>query len=592
MDGAASKASFFARNAHAIKSTTTPTLAISETSKPKEESKSRVLNRMSTTTVLVATVSDRHVGATNSNNMPSTPKQTDWADSDDDADFYAAFTATEDPRVSTLKNKVALKESRIEELEATVETKDIRIAQLEGFVEEKVGQLVGLEAEVEEKDARIEELKNDNHTQHLYVQELVAEVDEKARRIEQLEGELDMKAARIHELELESMSDTQASTEDLDTPNTTVADKSESPATVPDHVPAKYETADAEPTVDAKPTLSEELIVSFVDEASPDPAEKDMSGPAVNESKFPQLWSPDAPRKVLPPVEKPKILKMAIDMSKYDKKASVKMPQVAVASNARGAQTSTWGQAGRQHRTKTAAVPKIEPHKDIRHMPHMERAIFANGPDVTVTMGRTKLATLPKYILMQCSEKANNYFVGHPDATTFDLPTGCMDSDAAKAHLQWMDEMTYQGRVYSITLNADEKFDERNLRICQAARVLGMNNTYVGHFTKILCDRVRSNRSSLEFMSMICEVAYPENDPIFDCLANNLFNQQLSKALRVPAELEQLQAKYPVLKEKMDNIGQRVKNNRAAEKRKGKSSRDASRDGEGTRSRYDGKKTP
>jgi hypothetical protein len=225
-------------------------------------------------------------------------------------------------------------------------------------------------------------------------------------------------------------------------------------------------------------------------------------------------------------------------------------------------------------------VPAIDPSKDIRHMGHSERVLFANGPEIDVMLGDTKLATLPKYILMQCSTKANKYFTDHADATSITFPESSMEAEFAKLHLSWMDEMTYQGRVYSVTLNAE--LDARNVKICQAARAMGLNNTYVGHFTKILCDKIRTNTSSTEFMSMICEVANAENDPVFECLVNNLANQQMNKtAAREPEELALLSEKFPLFKEKMDVISHRVKNARAGDRRKARATRGPSHDRNG-----------
>jgi hypothetical protein len=214
-------------------------------------------------------------------------------------------------------------------------------------------------------------------------------------------------------------------------------------------------------------------------------------------------------------------------------------------------------------------MPNINVYKDIRQMSHKERMLYANGPDVSVLVGSTKLATLPKYVFMQCSEQAYKHFTKDQDTSSITFPAGSMDIDAAKAHLQWMIEMTYQGRVYSLAFNNDDKFNEKNLKICQAARVMALNNTYVGHFTKAMCDRVRSNNCSLEFFSQICDLAHTDNDPIFDCLANNLVNQQLSKVTMKPNGLDSLLDKHPLLKEKTTKIERRVQNGRAAEKRRG-----------------------
>jgi hypothetical protein len=291
------------------------------------------------------------------------------------------------------------------------------------------------------------------------------------------------------------------------------------------------------------------------------------------------------------PVEKPKVLKMAIDMSKYNKKPTpTPVAKKADPSADKDFDTPTYGQSTK-HRAKTDVVPKCQPDKDIRQMSHAERVLYANGPEVAVMLGTTKLATLPKYVIMQCSGKAYRYFTEHPDATSITYTAGSMDVDSAKAHLNWMDEMTYQGRVYSITLNGDEKFDTKNLKICQAARVIGLNNTYVGHFTKVLCDRVRSANPSMALFAMICELAVPGNDPIFDCLANNIVNQQLAKTSKKSEDLEKLAEKYPLLKEKMTKIEQRVKDSRAGDRRRAGKSREGSKNRDGGKVREGGKPT-
>lgn len=224
-------------------------------------------------------------------------------------------------------------------------------------------------------------------------------------------------------------------------------------------------------------------------------------------------------------------------------------------------------------------------------MVHAQRVLYANGPDVDVILSETKLATLPKYILMQCSTKAYKHFNDNVDATSMTFPEGSMEAEYAKLHLSWMDEMTYQGRVYSVTLNAE--LDSRNVKICQASRAMGLNNTYVGHFTKILCDKIRTNTTSMGFMSMICEVANPDNDPVFECLVNNLANQQMNQTTaREPAELEMLSEKFPLFKEKMDAINFRVKNSRAGERRKALTTRGPSHDRDGRAARSSGHTSP
>ncbi|KAF1919179.1 hypothetical protein BDU57DRAFT_568385 [Ampelomyces quisqualis] len=544
MSGASSASSFWAQKSREVKTSVSPRPIVAEPPKPNGaagHAKPRIVLKGRTR-------------MTNGASGTSTPKKPNWADSDDDDDFITSFSTKKDSRLATLEGEMVTQNARVESLEATVSTKDARIAQLEDMVEEKNHRIGALEGVVDVKDAAIEELKAGSRAQFLYVQELVAEVDEKSRRIEHLETELDNKGARIRELEEGSESETQVSVGMAPDSDTSVGVNVDKVVQIEE---ATVQEATVQEATVQKATVQE----ATVQEATP------AAGPAINDSKFPKMWSPNMSKKAAP-VEKPKVLKMALDMSKFGKKKpapTLKKREYSVHKNfpapARGQST--------KHRAKTDVIPKFQPDKDIRHMSHAERVLYANGPAIAIMLGTTKLATLPKFVLMQCSAKAYQYFTDHPDATSITYPAGSMDADSAKAHLQWMDEMTYQGRVYSITLNGDEKFDTKNLKICQAARVMGLNNTYVGHFTKVLCDRVRSANPSMSFFALICELAQPANDPIFDCLANNIINQQLSKNSKNAEDLEKLAEKYPLLKEKMAKIGQRVKDSRAGDQRRG-----------------------
>jgi len=565
MDRARTASSFWAQKREEVKAPTPsalfPTLASPKQNEELTEVKPRMaLKGRQHYPDTANTATHSIAGMENGASASFTPKKTDWADSDDDEDFIASFSARKNPRITTLEVEAEQQVAQILTLEAAVSAKDVRIAELEVVVQEKDRCVAGLESNLEEKDTTVEQLKTENHTQFLYVQELVGEVDEKSRRIHQLESELDEKCVRIRVLELETSSEATSSPEATPSSETrTSADESLSM----EHLQAE-QTDD-----DTKSSAQDKIYVEVAPDVTTDPlpeASSNKDGPTVNESKYPKLWSPDMPLRKVAPVEKPKVLKMAIDTSKYVKKAPAAVAKKPESLN--GKAKPTYGQSTR-HRAKTSVVPKFKVDKDIRHMSHTDRVLFANGPEVEAMLGSTSLMRLPKYILMQCSSKAYKYFTNKPDATSITFPTGSMDVDAAMAHLHWMDEMTYQGRVYSLTLNADEKFDVKNLKICQAARVMGLNNTYVGHFTKVMCDRVRKGNASTRFLSLICELAVPDNDPIFDCLANNLVNQQINKGAH-PAQLDELLTKHPHLKEQMSKIEQSVRDSRAGDKRKGR----------------------
>lgn len=480
------------------------------------------------------------------NNTPGTTnsvKKSNWADSDDEEDFLTSFASTE--RVKELEETVTAKDARITDLTTAVQEKDTRIAELESTLDEQKQRFADLQLTADASTAQIDELQKENHKQFLHVQKLVAEVDEKDRRIAALETEVDEHCATIAELGVGENS-TQVSSHQA-APATTAVD---TPAATTVKAEVQHETIDtnkkAEPAaqtaIKAAPTDTNALVSPSAKTASTKAA-----GPSVNLSAFPVFATLVTVKHTAPPPPAPK-LKMPVDLSKFVKKPAAKSaaPKKKV-------------EATSDEIAKDGPAPKIDPTSDIRTKRREERALFANGPKVQVKMGDTGLSTVSKYVLMQCSHKAFKHFTDNPDANTFTLPAGSMDEAAAKAHLEWMKEMTYQGRVYSVTLHSDEKFDEKNLQICRAARVLGLNNMYVGHFTKIFCDRIRSNTASFEFLHKIAAIAYPENDPLYDCLANNLANLRTRNAVEKPAELEALLKKHTGLKARVEKIEERMR---------------------------------
>jgi TolA-binding protein len=560
MNGPTTASTFWAQKSREVTTCISPALAVAE---PREkmivapEPNHRKVLKGKSLTGKCAASTDRDTG------MPN------WADSDDD-DFVASFSGKKNTRITTLEQEAAKKDIQLEELEASIRTKDMRIEHLEHNIEDNEQQNASLRLELDAKVSAIDELNNDRHTQFLYVKELVAELDEKSRRIQELEVDVDEKAARIHDLEMESDSQTQTSTEDsekIDLSKHAGLHNGKFPVQVANIAHRVPEPTSETPVVDGTtaPIITQPETMTTTTVAPDAPSTDNSTGPTANDAKFPMMWSPDTPKKVAP-VEKPKVLRMAIDTSKFGKKSTL-VTQQSTQVVVKAISASSYGQSTK-HRSKTDVMPVIDVSKDIRQMPHRERVLYANGPDVSVLVGTTRLATIPKYILMQCSERAYKHFTKDQNATSITFPVGSMDVDATKAHLRWMDEMTYQGRVYSLALHTDERLNEKNLKICQAARVMGLNSIYVGHFTKAMCDRVRSNNCSPEFVSQICELAHTGNDPIFDCLSNNLVNQQMSKSTKKPNEIDSLLNKYPLLREKIVKIEQRVKGARTADNRR------------------------
>lgn len=502
-------------------------------------------------------------------------KRTNWADSDedDDAEFLASFTSSAtEPRVQELEHVVTTKNSRIGELISTLAARDGRISDLEGLLKEKNDHIADLETNVEVKVARIRELQVENQNQYLQLQEFVAEIDEKDRCISKLEHQLEEKTAAIRELEMDSGSQTQASTDDIDTtdeklvkdPASTTAEPTDILSTDGlENKPAKHVSEDPQVIELPKVKLTPASATVEVNTNS-ETSTKEMPGPSPNLAEFPHYVLPKTVKTLPPPPPAPK-LKLGIDLSKFGKKPAAK-PLEPKKTNDLAAPVSSYGYSSKQH-TKTDVIPKINPSRDVRTMKHIERALFANGPEVIVMMNDKQLATLPKYIFMQCSTKANKHFTENPSATTMAFEANSMEEEAAKAHLRWMDEMTFQGRVYSLTLSSNEQNDVKNLNICRAARVLGINNIYVGHFTRVFCDRLRSQQASMSFMSLVAELAYPDNDPIFDCMAHNLASMRVRGTMSKELDATLL-GKYANLKDKIEKIEKRMIDKRKSDAKK------------------------
>ncbi|CAO2653154.1 Nn.00g025650.m01.CDS01 [Neocucurbitaria sp. VM-36] len=554
--------SFWAQKRNPIKSTESYTPTVVQPPNPADSSstKNPVFKDMTNGAAKICTPHARE-------------KVTDWADSDEDELFMASLTKL--PRVITLENEVAQKDARIGELEAIVSIKSVRVSELEILVEEKGQSIATLEARVGEQVVQDEELNKKIDEQRHHLQELLSDVTEKNCGIEKLNVEFDVQDALIRDLEIEPDPQTQVSAnvlgneEKKPTGMCLAASQFTEPHSNAEPTEEKEDVSEDPSTTSANSAGAPQAITTQIESprtantqlATSGPLNESISfkvapGQPFGDSDFPRFATRET-IKVAPLYTVPKKLSFPIDFSKYGKKPVTTHKEVERQKKAKGV-PNTYGLHSKQRHVKHDAVPNFNPSMDIRQMSHSERIIYANGPRITVKMGDVKLGTLPKYVLMQCSAKAYQHFTDQPEATNMVFPASSMDADAATAHLRWMDEMTYQGRVYSVTLNTDPMFDNKNLKICRAARVLDLNNTYVGHFTKQLCDRIRNNEASTEFIGLVCDLAYPENDPIFECLANKLVNESVRKAVKKPGELAAFLAKHDDLRERMEQIERRL----------------------------------
>jgi hypothetical protein len=502
--------------------------------------------------------------------------KTSWADSDDESEYPALTSPLR--RVKELESTVSAKNSQLIDMTTALQEKDAKTTELKATVESQQPLINSAQATAMASTKQVKELEKENHKQFLHIQKLVAEVDEKDRRIAILEFKVDEHCATISRLdeslqknEVEpALQEEQNTVEGLqkDEPDSAVSlqqeqrlveslQEDETEAT-PQHkqsIVERLQRANATSDVPDEHQTVEEI--KSIDTAPVQPVDATMAesaGPVANTSEFPVYSNMATVKKTAAPPAAPK-LKMAIDMSKYAKKrgpATTPKPTVTEKQMDKVAPVVP---------NKDVPAPKIDVYSDIRTMPLHQRALFANGSKVQVKMGDDTLATLPKYLMMQCSHKAFKYFTDSPEASTLDFPANSMHPAATTKIFKWMEDMAHRGGAFSVSLYHGEKADEKNLHISRAARVLGLHNMYVGHFTRTYCNRIRAG-ITIDLMVKIVELFYPENDPIYKCLADNIAYHRFRADAKEPEKLNLFVGKYADLKAKVEKIEMGLKKKR------------------------------
>ncbi|KAF9741702.1 hypothetical protein PMIN06_001389 [Paraphaeosphaeria minitans] len=460
---------------------------------------------------------------------PVTPSTTmSWADYDSEdeeehqAKAEAEAEANDDHQTchesSAMASTVACQAKRLEETEATVKQQARRIDELSGKIEVHASRIVQLQATVSERTARVADLEVTATDKDARIVDLIRQADEEAHRAMQLEEELEKKYKIIERLQLQmaentSIPDSGSATEvEVDEGADGPALSQPGPKTSPIALePKKLDgfvnpadtTSGAMETIPMKPAKSH---------AASTAADDDF--PALSPAEFPALGTPTPVRnlrlspfvtaeniKQMPPPPPARTMKMAVDLSKYKKQP------------AGGPKKFVFGS-----RRATEAPPKIDVSKDIRTMPKEERERFGCGPTVQIIMGNETVAAVPKYAFMQVSLKAYKHWTDNGTAAAIKFEGGSMSKDALNIVLDWMTMLTYCKSVFSIKLKP-ENSDRQNLQLVRCARVLGLHPMYVSQFTRGYCEKLRDGPSK-ELVALIEELAYTEDDPIFDCLAN------------------------------------------------------------------------
>ncbi|KAF2449838.1 hypothetical protein P171DRAFT_200587 [Karstenula rhodostoma CBS 690.94] len=487
---------------------------------------------------------------------PVTPSTaTSWADSveEDEAEAasYGYGVGQKSHEYTLMASTVARQAKRLEETESTVDQQAQRIVELNTETKGQAFRIEQLEVAIDEKSARLVELEASTVDQEARIANLVHQVDKEARRATRLAEELEKKAAIIQQLELQiaenvSMPDSDSATE-VEVDDGSVA---ATPQPKPEAFPAVAEFGKIDaPAVDPKDTTAGAIGVTPEKPAKSQAASPvDGDFPALSPTEFPALGKPTPVRDLrrspfvtadnirkMPPPPPARTLKFGIDPSKFQKKP------------ASGPGKFIFGS-----RRATEGPPKIDLNKDIRHMSKEEREPFGYGPTAQIVMGNETVAALPKYIFMQVSYTAFKHWTENPTAQTIKFEAGSMTKGALNIQLDWITMHTHCNYVFSISLNKDNS-DRHNLELIRCARVLGLHSMYMGHFTRLYCQKVRDGPSK-ELVALVEELAYNDDDPIFDCLANWLAMQRSKvKSEHIGSWDEEL-ARLPKLARKMQEV--------------------------------------
>lgn len=476
--------------------------------------------------------------ATNSRVTPTIA--TSWADAVEEDEAQAArpvkdlIQKQEDD--NSMLSTVAHQQKRIEVAEATIARQEERIEHLELEIRQYHSRTLDMEMLSTDLEKRISGLEQKADEDRRYAAQLCMKLEEKSATIHKLEFQI---AEKFSIPDSDSATEVEEMTEDP-TPSQPLPGVLSMPAQ-----PEVLVTSDDVPNSSA---LTGDVTSDYQIKSHPRPLPEDDTA-TLSPIDFPALGSPTPLRdlkrspfvtaeniKKVPPPPPPRTLKLALDPSKFQKKPTTGPGSKFLFGSRRAKE----------------GPPAIDPTKDIRRMSKEEREPFGFGPTVQIMMGNETVAALPKYIFMQVSHKAFAHWSKNPNAQTIKFEAGSVTTQALNIQLDWITMHTHCNRVFSITLKP-ENDDRFNLELVRCARVLGMHGMYMGHFTRLYCQKVRDGPAK-ELVALIDELSYTDDEPIFDCLANHLAMQQSKCRPQDLNSFKEQLARHPKLLRKMQDV--------------------------------------
>jgi hypothetical protein len=200
----------------------------------------------------------------------------------------------------------------------------------------------------------------------------------------------------------------------------------------------------------------------------------------------------------------------------------VKGPQTQVLQSNASKKGSTGPKSRKMFRpAKTATIPVIDPEKDVRtYYSRESRLPFANGRDLPVIFGTKNLGTVPEYMYRQCSSTGNGLFMKAPTTDYLTVAEGSADVVALVKIIDWLNDICHSRFVRMISFTETEELE--NLELCRTARVIGLNDRYVGHIARRFQNIIRDTVLSNELITSIAKLAEPGNDDIYNALVDNM----------------------------------------------------------------------
>jgi hypothetical protein len=486
------------------------------------------------------------------------------------------------PAVELPRNCIVFKRKQL----ATVSVDSIGDDNINFLPDTKHVRIQQLEDEVAARDERIKTLVDEAHAKDIYVQQMQAGADfttqklsalaeEKDGRIAVLQARVEQESRLVQQLEkkVKALEDaasiskgkepyakynraTHGSVDRLHLWLECSADPNSGQEPTPEIVPQVSVQEQNSPAQSAandtmqkqsRPQYSESTLADF-----PTVTTVFLTRtPAPRDNKEPLFSTPET-LKTGPPVPKaPLIVFPQKNMKKNSAPAPLFTASVAISAPGiiENAAKGAW--------VATGHLP------DIRNLSRDQRENLGRGPKVTITVGGVPTPTMPKNMLMQVSEVANDYFTINPNAKVMPFPRGCMVGGAVCEFAKWINDICTAPKEFSVKIrfpDITKDADTQNLAIIQAARVLGMS-TYVRHFTRHYCDEIRKALLPLDTIARI-EQFTATDDPVYECLVNNMAHHWSKKNVADQQTLEQFLVAHPRLATDLEKANAKIQKKR------------------------------